>query len=228
MPTLALVHTGTFLTSVFTDLCREAMPDVDIFNIVDESLIKNTIAANELTPQTSRRLAEYLRSAQEAGADAILVTCSSIGPAVEAARPFLDIPVLRVDTPMADEAIRRGERIGVVATLPTTLKPTVELIERQARLQGKAVDVISSLCEGAFDAVASGDAETHDRLVAAAIRELMSQADVIVLAQASMARAADTIPESELDAPILSSPGLAVQSAQEVMSGIREYQVSAL
>lgn len=217
MTTLALIHTGTFLPAVFTELCREVMPDVEVFNIVDESLIKNTIAANKLTPQTSRRLIEYLKSAEEAGADAILVTCSSIGPAVEAAQPFLNIPVLRVDVPLADQAIRLGQRIGVVATLPTTLEPTVALIQRQAALQGKEVHVISTLCPGAFQAVAAGDTATHDRLVIAGIRELMPQVDVIVLAQASMARAANAIPEAERSAPILSSPRLAVAAAHKVI-----------
>ncbi|MEZ4869083.1 MAG: aspartate/glutamate racemase family protein [Caldilineaceae bacterium] len=217
MTTLALVHTGTFLAAVFTDLCHEAMPDVEVFNIVDESLIKNTIAANQVTPQTARRLVEYLKSAEEAGADAILVTCSSVGPMVEAAQQFINIPVLRVDTPMANKAISLGTRIGVVATLPTTLKPTMELIQRQAQLQGKTVDVVSTLCAGAFQAVAAGDTAKHDQLVAAGIRELMPQVDVIVLAQASMARAAKTIPEAERTAPILSSPELAVNSAHEVI-----------
>lgn len=217
MPTLALIHTGTFLASVFTGLCREIMPDVDVFNMVDESLIRNTIAANRLTPQTSLRLVALLKSAEEAGASAILVTCSSVGPAVEAAQQFLNIPVLRVDTPMANKAIAIGSRIGVVATLATTLKPTVELIQRQAQLQARTIEVKSILCGGAFDAVVSGDTTKHDQLVADGIRELMPQVDVIVLAQASMARAANTISETSRTVPILSSPELAVVLAQEVI-----------
>jgi Asp/Glu/hydantoin racemase len=193
------------------------MPDVEVFNMVDESLIKNTIKANTVTPQTARRLIDHLKSAEEAGADAILVTCSSIGPAVEAAQQFINIPVIRVDVPLADKAIGIGSRIGVVATLPTTLEPTVALINRQAQRQGKAVDVVSTLCAGAFQAVAAGDTETHDRLVTAGIRELMAKVDVIVLAQASMARAANAIPEGERTVPILSSPQLAVNATQAVM-----------
>ncbi len=220
MTTLALIHTGTFLASVFTDLCHEAMPDVDVFNIVDESLIKNTIAANMLTPQTSRRMIEYLKSAEEAGADAILVTCSSVGPAVEAGQQFINIPVLRVDIPMANKAIGIGAKIGVVATLPTTLEPTVDLIQRQAQMQEKTVEVLSTVCDGAFQAVAAGDTEKHDQLVAQGIRELMPKVDVIVLAQASMARAAGTIGEDERTIPILSSPELAVNSAAEVIEGL--------
>ena len=102
----------------------QSRPEAQTFNIVDESLLANTIAAGRLTAATARRLAMYLGSAEEAGADAILVTCSSLGAAVEAARPFVGVPVLRVDELMADRAVRLGRRIGVIATLPTTLGPT--------------------------------------------------------------------------------------------------------
>ena len=130
---LALIHTASFLSNVFGDLCTDIMPEVDTFNIVDESLIGNTIAAGQLTAVTSKRVAQYIQSAEEAGADAVLVTCSSIGPAVEAARPFVNVPVLRIDEPMANAAVQTGDRIGVIATLSTTLEPTIALVENCAR-----------------------------------------------------------------------------------------------
>ncbi len=216
--TLALVHTGTFLAPIFAKLVKEQMPDVSVFNIVDESLINNTIAAGGLTPATSRRLSQHLQSAEDAGADAILVTCSSVGPAVESARPFLNVPVLRVDQPMADEAVRLGRRIGVIATLQTTLEPTANLIKERAAAQGKEVEVVRQLCEGAFEAVRTGDTETHDRLVTAGLRELAAKVDVVVLAQASMARVTDALPEAEKSVPILSSPALGVAAAKRMMA----------
>ena len=147
------------------------------------------MAAGSLTAQISRRVAGYLESAELAGADYILVTCSSIGPAVEAAAKLIAVPVLRVDQPMADQAVQTGKKIGVIATLRTTLEPTADLIQRRAQKAGKQIELTSRLCEGAFDALMSGDGAKHDTLVATALKELMAQVDVIVLAQASMARA---------------------------------------
>lgn len=217
---LALIHTGNFLVPIFTQLVRETMPDVELFNIADDSLIQNTIAANELTPLTSRRLAGYIQSAEDAGADVVMVTCSSVGPAVEAARPFVGVPVLRVDEPMADEAVRMGSRIGVIATLPTTLEPTRALIEARAAAQGREIQTVAHLCSGAFEAVSAGDTETHDRIVREGLLALMDQVDVIVLAQASMARVVDTLSEAEKRVPILSSPRLGVAAAKKAIEAL--------
>ncbi|MFN3309217.1 MAG: aspartate/glutamate racemase family protein [Anaerolineales bacterium] len=214
---LAYLHTVAGLTATFKALSDELLPGVDLFHIVDESLLQNTIRANQLTPQTMRRLLRLVISAEEAGADLVMVTCSSVGPAVEASRPFVHIPVLRVDEPMAELAIQNGKTIGVAATLQTTLKPTAELIANVAARQGKAVQVISKLCEGAFQAVISGDTARHDQLVSAGLQELVPQVDVVVLAQASMARVVESLPEETRRVPILSSPRLAVERLAQLI-----------
>jgi Asp/Glu/hydantoin racemase len=160
----------------------------------------------------------YLESAADAGADLVLVTCSSIGPAVDAARDFVPVPVLRVDEAMADEAVRLGSRVGVIATLTTTLEPTAALVDRRARAAGRDVEVASHVCDGAFEALQAGDRERHDELVREGVLRLAAEADVIVLAQASMARVVDALPEQERTVPILSSPRLGVTRAAELLS----------
>jgi Asp/Glu/hydantoin racemase len=157
----------------------------------------------------------YVESAAEAGADLVVVTCSSIGPAVDASRDFLDVPVLRVDEPMAEEAVRIGTRIGVVATLASTLEPTAELVRRRAREAGKEVEVTARVCDGAFEALQAGDRDRHDELVREALREVISGSDVVVLAQASMARVVETL--GDVDVPVLASPRLAVQRVAELL-----------
>jgi Asp/Glu/hydantoin racemase len=215
--TLGLIHTSATLVPVFAQLCKEKLPNVDVFNIADDSLIKDVIRRGELTPQTARRVAGHVASAEAAGADYILVTCSSIGRAVEAATGQVKVPVLRVDQPMADKAVQTGQKIGVIATLPTTLEPTADLIQRRAAKAGKKITLTSRLCEGAFDALMSGDAAKHDAMVAAALKELSKQVDVIVLAQASMARVVDGLSAAAKRVPILASPGLAVDYLATVL-----------
>ena len=207
---LGLVHTSATLVPVFAQLCKEKLPGVETFNIADDSLVKGIREAGSLTPTIARRVAGYLESAELGGADYILVTCSSIGPAVETAAKSRGVPVLRVDQPMADKAVATGRRIGVIATLSTTLEPTADLIQRRAALAGKQIELTSRLVEGAFEALMAGDGATHDAKVAAALKELSHQVEVIVLAQASMARVVDALAPADRRVPILASPGIAV------------------
>ena len=207
---LGLIHTSATLVPVFAQLCKTKLPILEVFNLVDDSLIKDVIRRGELTAQTARRVVQHVVSAEAAGADYILVTCSSIGRAVETAAGLVNVPVLRVDQPMADRAVQTARNIGVIATLPTTLEPTADLIERRARKAGKEVKLTSRLCEGAFDALMSGDSAKHDGMVGAALRDLASAVDVIVLAQASMARVVEGLPAADRRVPILASPPLAI------------------
>ena len=215
--TLGLIHTSATLVPMFQQLCSQWLPGVNTFNIVDDSLIKDVIAKGVLTAPTARRVVNYVGSAEQAGADLILVTCSSIGAAVEASAALTKVPVLRVDQPMADIAVQTGKRIGVIATLPTTLAPTGDLVKRRAALAGKEIELVPRLCEGAFDALMSGNAALHDSMVAGALRELSAQVDVIVLAQASMARVVDGLPEPDKRIPILASPPLAIQHLVSIL-----------
>jgi len=216
---LGLIHTSATLVPIFQELTDKhlAGKDVAVFNISDDSLIKNTIERGKLTPDTSRRVVNYVVSAEEAGADFILVTCSSIGPAVETAATLVKVPVLRVDQPMADRAVQMDRKIGVVATLSTTLEPTSDLVRRRAILAGKEIELTSRLCEGAFDALMSGNPELHDESVASALKALSQQVDVILLAQASMARVVNQLADEDKKVPILTSPELAVQYLADIL-----------
>jgi Asp/Glu/hydantoin racemase len=216
MTRLALVHTVGSLEPVFRDLVAELAPDAEVSSTVDEDLLGETIAAGSIQPATAARLEGHVRSALDAGADLVLVTCSSMGPAVETIAGEHGWPVLRVDEAMADEAVRLGSRIGVVATLSTTLAPTADLIRRRAEAARRPIELDSVLVDGAFGALKSGDTETHNRLVRTALEGLLGRTDVIVLAQASMARVAATLPAELTDrTPILSSPRLAAERATE-------------
>lgn len=219
--TLALIHTSPMLTTLFSALCVEYMPETAIFHMVDESLIKDTVREGRLRRVTIRRLLRLVESAEMAGADAVLVTCSSIGAGVALAQQMFDIPVIRVDEAMAEAVVRMGRRIGVMATLKTTLEPTIALLQAKAEEAGLEIEIVDSLCDGAFDAVMAGDTATHDRILGDALLHQMKGVDVVVLAQASMARVVKAMPEGTLSMPVLSSPELAVQQARTILAALR-------
>jgi Asp/Glu/hydantoin racemase len=214
---LTMIHTVATLAPVFADLAAELVPDAQVAAVVDEDLLGETIAAGRITDATADRLRQRVESALAAGSDLVLVTCSSVGPAVEAIGAMHHPRVLRVDEAMADRALQLGRRIGVIATLATTLEPTADLIRRRAEAAGGGdVEIVSHLCDGAFAALKSDDLDHHDSLVRQGLEVLLPKVDVVVLAQASMARVAATLPpEATRETPILSSPRLAMERVAE-------------
>lgn len=133
MPMLALIHTVATLPAVFQPLVRQALPGWSSFNILDESLLQHTIRDGARSNRTKQRLAQYVFSAADAGADAIVVTCSTLGNAVDSIASITSVPLFRIDQGMANEAVRKAQRIGVLATLPSTLEPTGTMIRNAAR-----------------------------------------------------------------------------------------------
>ena len=215
---LALIHTVAGLVPRFRELAAELIPAVETFDIVDETLLRDATREGRVSLDTARRLFAHLAAAERHGADAILVTCSSVGGVVDAARPFAGVPLLRVDQAMAEQAVERGARIGVLATLWSTLRPTAVLIERTAREADRPVEVRDRLCDGAFEALREGDTARHDELVREGLRELIGWAEVIVLAQASMARVVETLSDDERRTPILSSPRLGMERMRDILA----------
>src|SRR5262245_61576875 len=121
---IAFLHTVPSLVSVFSELSRELLPSYSIFHIVDEMLLNLARSEGRLVPFHYRRVADHVAAAEYAGANLVQVTCSSISPCVDGAQYMTQIPVLKIDQAMVDRALSLGTRIGVAATLPSTLKPT--------------------------------------------------------------------------------------------------------
>jgi Asp/Glu/hydantoin racemase len=215
---LGFVHTGVPIGALFKGMMEERLPEVPSFHIVDDSLIKDCLAAGGLTPSILKRLCGQVTLAREAGADLIMVTCSSIGPGVDVARQLVDVDVMRVDDPMAEKAVAMADTVGVLATAKTTMAPTIDLIKNKAEVMGKSTVVESTLCSEAFDHFLRGDMEGHDRLVMDAAEALAKKADVVVLAQASMSHLAEQI-ENASGVPVLTSPKLAMDALESRLKG---------
>lgn len=215
---IAIIHTVSGLIPLFDGLAKQHLPQWQGFNMLDESLLRSTIRDGALSQTTMWRLTQLVRSAVDAGAGAVVVTCSSLGPAVDAAKPFCPVPLFRIDEGMAEAAVTLGPRIGVLATLRTTLDPTSDLIRRSAAKAGRTCTVIAELAEGAFQKLSLGDTAGHDAMVAQSLRDLAPRADVIVLAQASMARALALVQDALHPLPVLTSPEIGMQHIASQLS----------
>jgi len=218
--TLVLVHTVAPLVDAFAGWCRELLPGVRVFHILDEPLLERIRLRGTATAEDEARLATHLELAAEVGADVALVTCSTVSRSVEAVRGRSPVPVVTIDDAMAAEAVRLGPRIAVIATNPTTVVPTQTLLRKAAERAGVAAEISMRLVDGALQAVLTGDGATHDRLVMRAVQEQAPAADVVVLAQASSARVLAALAASDvaIPVPVLTSPHLALAEVGRLLT----------
>jgi Asp/Glu/hydantoin racemase len=215
--TVVFIHTIPLLYGVFDREASQSLPDFRVLHVLDEPLLERVRQRGGLATEDSARLASHVAEAATIGAEAVLLTCSALSPCVDDIRSATTIPILKIDEAMIVDAVRAGTRIGVVATNPGTLKPTRELLEKEAARVSKAIDIEMLLVEDALPALLAGDGEKHDLLVSPAITELAQRNHVIVLAQASTARVLDMIPETARPVPVLSSPRSALGQLNEIV-----------
>jgi Asp/Glu/hydantoin racemase len=217
MKKIALIHTGFALVDVLTRLFNARIPEAELVHIVDDSLLREVLAAGEVTRPVTRRMLAYYQAAETYNVDCIFNVCSSVGEVADLARRVVSTPVIKIDDSMAETAVARAEKIGVAATLQTTLDPTCRLVERKGSEAGRKVSIRRTLCPGAFEKLMAGQAAEHDRIVLEGIRELSEQVDVIVLAQGSMARLAENL-EPGLAGRVLTSPASGVEAVRRLLA----------
>ncbi len=213
---VCLIHTSNALIIPFTQIFQEMLPHAELVHIMDDALLKDVRIAGHVTPGVTKRMILYAMGAEAAGADVILNCCSSVGETMDIVRQVVSTPVVKVDEPMAEEAARRGGRIGVLATVPTTLAPTVRLIQRMGSTAGMDLNIRQQVCEGAFDVLMAGDAKKHDEMVLEGMSTMAKDVDVVVLAQGSMAR---LVPQLDAGTArcVLSSPRSGIARVKEVL-----------
>jgi Asp/Glu/hydantoin racemase len=217
MTRLAIIHTSPATVEPMKALAAELLPESDVVNFVDDSILPQLAANGANLADVKERLVHYACFAQEVGADVILEACSSVGEVVAEMQAVVGIPIVRIDEAMAEEAVQRGTRLGVAATLPTTLGPTTRLLSAKAGEARKQVEVIPLLIEGAFQKLTAGDREGHDDLLVEKLQGLAAETDVVVLAQASMARVLPRLPAAAR-AKCISSPRLAMERVRDIVA----------
>lgn len=207
---MVLVHTVAGLTDVFDALKAEIAPEIPVRHVVEAALLTDAIDAGGLTDEIRARTRAAMLEAAD-GAALVLCTCSTVGPGADDAAAEAQVPILRVDRPMAEAAVAAGRRITVAATLATTIGPTADLVADAARRAGREVEIESVVFAEARARFVAGDAEAHHRIIAEGLHAAAASADAIVLAQASMtpalARCAD------ITVPLLTSPRSGLEAA---------------
>lgn len=208
-PRVAFVHTVAMLVDLFRRSCEVQLPGVEVFHILNESLLKDLLRDGP-SPRIADRVVRQALIAVDAGADIVVATCSSTSPMMDIARPLSPVPILKIDEPMAEAAVAAGRRIGLLCTATSTVEPSSNLLKTMAASKNKSIEIEVSLVTAAYDALFAGKRDIHDTLVIEAAAALAQRCDIIVLAQVSLAHLQDAI-VSDTSRPTLASPPLLME-----------------
>lgn len=213
---IAIIETSAVSYEEIKRLCTEIIPEVRVVQIVDDSLIPEVNENVGPTKAVKRRLYNYYMMAQSLGVDLILNQCSSVGEVVDEIKPFIDIPIVKIDEAMARRAVSIGSKIGVITTVESTTGPSVRLIESMAKKIDKDIQIDLRLVAGAMmRLIEYGDVEGHNNMVKDVVVDAAKHNDVIVLAQGSMTVLLPLL--EEIEKPVLSSPRLAIEYIKEIL-----------
>lgn len=208
MTIVGFLHTADVHVATFTRALAAADPMAIGQHVVDATLLADA-RARGVDEELRARVVERLRSLA-ATVDVIVCTCSTVSGVAEAAEGEVGVPVIRIDRPMASEAVRAGRRIAVVAAVESTMSPTLELLREEAAAAGVESDLVPRPCFDAWSHFEAGDHDAYLDAIARHVDQIAVDADVIVLAQASMAPAAHRCATT---CPVLTSPTAAIDAA---------------
>lgn len=192
----------------------EENPDIEVYNIMDDSLLVDTRRYNGMTPVIASRMLNYAKAAESSGADGVICTCTSVNHATKMIRPLLNIPMINIEEPVAEMAAKSGKRIGVMGTIPTSPGAISWEIEEKAAEMGKEIEIVPVVVDGAFDVLCAGDREKHDEMVCEALYKLSKEVDCIAFAQISMS----LLKHEPVDVPLFKIGASGFDKIKELMN----------
>lgn len=217
MRRIVLIHTVKSVLESFEPMLREACEEeLLIHNILDDFLASDPAVTGVFSDANKTRLANDVKNGELTGADIVVVTCSTLTPAVTELRPTAAVPLIAIDDAMCRLAVTYGPRVTMMATARSTVEPTRSKILAEARAAGVDIELETVLVEDALTALKRGDAERHDILLGEAAT-MISDRHVVVLAQASMARAQDRV-AAACGRPVLVSPAACIEEIRLTLS----------
>jgi len=215
-PRIALIHATPVAIDPICNTFKRLWPQAQVSNLLDDSLSRDLAAAGRLDQKMIDRFCTLARYTEDNGADAILFTCSAFGPAIEAARAAVRIPVLKPNEAMMEEAIATGPRIVLLATFEPSLPAMQAELEQLAAARNARINISTRAIPAALKSLETGDGAAHDAQIAVAADEF-NDCDALLLCQFSMASAAEGIP-AQRGRSVFTSPYSAVARLKQLLA----------
>lgn len=217
--TLGVIHASHITMKAMEPYIKQYIPEVQIMHLCDDTIQRDNIKAGAgVIPKVNYfKFAQYAHNLEEAGVDLILLACSTFNYAAELGRPLVDTPIAQIDRPMMEKAVRTGKKIGMLATLVTTVPSSERLLDIAAAEAGVEIERKTVLCSEAFEAYSKGDTQRHNEILMEAIDELSDEVDCIVMAQLSMSALAPYLKETRI--PVYNSGETCFIKVREILEG---------
>ena len=217
---LGIIHAALISSKAVQPFLDELLPGVTIVHQVDDTIQNsNFLCEPGVIPKANfYKFATYAHNLEESGVDLIMLACSTFNRAVEVARPMINTPMLQIDRPMMDLAVTQGKRIGLLATVPTTVPASERLLRLAASEAGRTVEVTTILCSEAFAAIKQGNVARHNELLLEQIDRLSGSVDAIVLAQVSMSALEPMLKKTRV--PVYNSGRTGFTRAREILEAL--------
>jgi len=217
--TLGVIHASHITMKAMEPYIKQYIPEVQIMHLCDDTIQRDNIKAGAgVIPKVNYfKFAQYAHNLEEAGVDLILLACSTFNYAAELGRPLVDTPIAQIDRPMMEKAVRTGKKIGMLATLVTTVPSSQRLLDIAAAEAGVEIERKTVLCSEAFEAYSKGDTQRHNEILMEAIDELSDEVDCIVMAQLSMSALAPYLKETRV--PVYNSGETCFIKVREILEG---------
>lgn len=215
-PLIALISAVPAAIGPARDAVVAAMPQAQVWNILDDRLLVDADEQGAVTPHLAERMRRLIQHAIAEGADGVLLTCSLYG---SVAATVLDsaVPILAADSSAFDAAVTGGYReVVVVASLQSAAADSVARLSQAGVDAGVGWDVSSEVVEAAFAATKAGDNEALFAALAAALDARHSLPDAFVLAQYSLAPVAERL-QARYNIPVISGPQRAASALREAV-----------
>ncbi len=186
--TVGIIHAALISTKGVQPFIQEIIPEVTVVHVVDDTIQNSNFACQPgvIPKENFFKFATYAHNMELAGVDLIMLACSTFNRAVEVARPMINTPMLQIDRTMMDLAVMNGNKIGLLATVPTTVPASERLLKLAAEEAGKEIEITIVLCTKAFEEIKKGNVDLHNELLLKEIEQLSETVDAIVMAQVSM------------------------------------------
>ena len=190
------------------DQAAKAFPEVEIFHFMDEGMSWLGKQEGRISGKNLSRMVHLIHSAQELGVDGILLSCTIFSPFIDQLQLCTDLPLVAADIGVFEKAARIYQKVGAIVSFGPTMDSVAWVVERCRQTVNPDFDVEITLAEGAFEAAAAGDEETHNRIVYETAKTLEGK-EAIILSQMSQIRALPLFANYPL--PVLTSPSVSLE-----------------